>query len=60
MLHNWSVTLRDEHRPRVFENGVVRKIFGAKRHEVTGVWGRLSNEEHSDLYFSTNIIRVME
>jgi hypothetical protein len=41
-LHNWSLTLREEHRPRVFENGVVRKIFGPERDEVTGEWRRLT------------------
>ena len=56
----WSLTLREVHRPRVFENGVVRKIFGPKRDEVTGEWNRLSNEEHNNLYFSPNIIRVIE
>jgi hypothetical protein len=60
MLHNWSLTLREQHRPSVFENGVVRKIFGPKRDEVTGEWSRLSSEEHNDLYFSRNIIRVIE
>jgi hypothetical protein len=41
----WSLTLREEHRLRVFENRVVRKIFGPKRDEVTGEWRRLYNEE---------------
>ena len=59
-MHNWSLTLREEHRPRVFENGVMRKIFGPKRDEVTREWSRISNEEHNDLYFSPNIIQVIE
>jgi len=59
-LHNWSLTLREEHRPRVFENGVMMMIFGPQRDEVTREWSRLSNEEHNDLYFSPNIIRVIE
>jgi hypothetical protein len=46
----WSVTLRDEKRLRVFENRVLRRIFGSKRDEVTGAWRRLHNEELNDLY----------
>jgi hypothetical protein len=45
----WSVTLREEHRLRVFENGVLRRIFGPKRDGVTGEWRRLHNEELNDL-----------
>jgi hypothetical protein len=56
----WSLTLREEHRLRVFENRVLRKIFGPKRDEVTGEWRRLRNEELNDLYSSPNIIRVMK
>jgi hypothetical protein len=41
----WSLTLRDEHRLRVFENRVLRRIFGPKRYEVTGEWRKLHNEE---------------
>jgi hypothetical protein len=37
----WSLTLREEHRQRVFENRVLRRIFGSKRDEVTGVWRKL-------------------
>jgi hypothetical protein len=51
----WSLTLREEHRLRVFENRVLRRIFGPKRDEVTGEWRRLHNEELNDLYSSTNI-----
>jgi hypothetical protein len=54
----WSLTLREEHRLRVSENRVLRKIFGPKRDEVTGEWGRLHNEELNDLYSSPNIIRL--
>jgi hypothetical protein len=43
----WSLTLRDEHRLRVFENRVLRRIFGPKRDEVTGEWRKLHNEEGS-------------
>jgi hypothetical protein len=41
----WSLTLREEHRLRVFENRVLRRIFGPKRDEVTGGWRKLHNEE---------------
>jgi hypothetical protein len=41
----WSLTLREEHRLRVFENRVLRRIFGPKRDEVTGEWRRLHNKE---------------
>jgi hypothetical protein len=47
---SWSLTLTEEHRPRVFENRVLRKIFGPKRDEVTGEWRRLHNEKFNDLY----------
>jgi hypothetical protein len=56
----WSRTLRDEHRLRVFENRVLRRIFGPKRDEVTGKWRKLHNEEINDLYSSPNIIRVIK
>jgi hypothetical protein len=45
---------------RVFENKVLRRIFGPKRDEVTGEWRRLHNEEPYALYFSTNIISVIK
>jgi hypothetical protein len=51
------IVLREEHRLRVFENRVLRRIFGPKRDEVTGEWRRLHNEELNDLYSSPNIIR---
>jgi hypothetical protein len=57
---NWSPTLREEHRLRVFKNRVLRGIFGPKRDEVTGEWRRLHNEELNDLYSSLNIIRVIK
>jgi len=52
--------LREEHRLRVFENRVLRRIFGTKRDEVTGEWRKLHNEELNDLYCSPNIVRVMK
>jgi hypothetical protein len=56
----WSLTLRKEHRLRVFENRVLRKIFGSKRDEVTGEWRKLHNEELRDLYSSPRIIRIIK
>jgi hypothetical protein len=54
------MTLREEHRLRVFENRVLRRIFGPKRDEVMGGWRKLHNEELRDLYFSPSIIRIMK
>jgi GH43 family beta-xylosidase len=51
----WSLTLREEQRLRVFENRVLRRIFGPKRDEATGEWRRLHNEELNDLYWSPNV-----
>ncbi|KAJ4437782.1 hypothetical protein ANN_13720 [Periplaneta americana] len=53
----WTLTLREEKRLRVFENKVLRKIFGAKRDEVTGEWRKLHNAELHALYSSPDIIR---
>jgi hypothetical protein len=57
---SWSLTLREECRLRVFENKVLRRIFGPKRDEVTGEWRRLHNKELFALYSSPNIIRVIK
>jgi hypothetical protein len=57
---SWSFTLREECRLRVFENKVLRRIFGLKRDEVTGEWRRLHNKELYALYSSPNIIRVIK
>jgi hypothetical protein len=56
----WSLTLREEHRLRVFENRVLRRIFGPKRDEVTVEWRKLHNEELHDLYSSPSIIRIIK
>ena len=56
----WSLTLREKRRLRVFENKVVRKVFGPKRDEVTGEWRKLHNEEFNDLYSLPNIVRVVK
>ena len=56
----WSLTLREEHRLRVFENRMVRRIFGRKRDGVTGDGRKLHNEELNDLYCPPNIVRVIK
>jgi hypothetical protein len=56
----WSLTLREEHRLRVFENRVLRRIFGPKRNEVTGGWRKLHNEELHGLYSSPGIVKVIK
>jgi hypothetical protein len=56
----WSLTLKEDYRPRVFENRMLRRIFGPKRDEVTGGWRKLHNEELHDLYSSPSIIRMIK
>jgi len=56
----WSLILREERKLRVFENMVLRSMFGPRREEVTGEWRRLYNEELNDLYSSSNIVRVIK
>jgi hypothetical protein len=56
----WSLTLRKENILRVFENMVLRRIFGQKRDEVMGEWRKLHNEELHDLYSSPSIIRIIK
>jgi hypothetical protein len=60
VCETWSLTLREEHRLRVFENRVFRRIFGPKKDEVTGGWRKLHNEELHGLYSSPSIVRVMK
>jgi len=54
------MTLREERRLRVFENRMLRRIFGPKKDEETGEWGKIHNEELNDLYCSSNIVRVIK
>jgi hypothetical protein len=56
----WSLTFREEHRLRVFENRMLRRIFGPKKDEVTGEWRKLHNEKLRDLYSSPSIIRIIK
>jgi hypothetical protein len=56
----WSLTLRKEHRLRVFENRLLRSLFGLKRDLATGEWRKVHNEELLDLYSSPSIIRIIK
>ena len=56
----WSRTLREERRLEVFENRVLRRIFGPKSEEVTGEWRKLQSGKLKDLYSSSNIFRVIQ
>ena len=56
----WPLILREERRLRVFENRVLRRVFGPKRDEVTREWRKLHNEELRDLYSLPNIVRVVK
>ena len=56
----WSLTLREERRRKVFENRVLRRVFGPKRDEVTWEWWKLHNEELNDLYSLPIIVRVVK
>jgi hypothetical protein len=60
LMYYCSLTLREEHRLRVFENRVLRRIFGPNRDEVTGEWRKLHNEELQDLYSSPSINRIIK
>ena len=57
---SWSLTLREERRLRVFENRVLRRIFGPRGDEVTGEWRKLHIEKLNDLYSSPNIVPVIK
>ena len=56
----WSLTLREEHRLRVFENTVLRRIFGPRRDKVTGEWKKLYNEELNDMQSSPSIVQMIK
>jgi hypothetical protein len=56
----WSLKLREEHRLRVFENRMLRRIFGLKKGEVIKGWRKLHNEELYNLYFSPSIIIMIK
>jgi len=56
----WSLTLKEERRMRVFENRVLKRIFGPKGDEVTREWRKLHNEEINVLYCSPNIVRMIK
>jgi hypothetical protein len=56
----WSLTLRKEHRPRVFQNRALRGIFGPKRDEILGEWRKLHNDELNKFYSTRNIIRMIK
>jgi hypothetical protein len=56
----WSLTVREEHKLRVFENRVLRRIFGPTRDGVTGGWRKLHNEGIHNLYSSPSIIRIIK
>jgi hypothetical protein len=56
----WSLTVREELKLRVFENRVLRRIFGPKRDRVTGGWRKLHNEELHNLHSSAGIIRIIK
>jgi hypothetical protein len=56
----WSLTLREDHILKVFENRVLRRIFGTKRDEVTGNFGKVHNEELHYSYSSSSVIRMVK
>jgi hypothetical protein len=59
VCETWSLILREDCTLRVFNNRMLRRIFGTKRDEVTGEWRRLHSEELYALYYSSNIIQVI-
>jgi hypothetical protein len=60
VCETWSLTAREEHRLKLFENKVLRRIFGPKRDEVIGGWRKLHNEELHNLYSSSDVIRMIK
>jgi hypothetical protein len=58
-LGSWTLALRAEHRLRVFENRVLRKLFEPKMDQLTGGWRKLHNKELHDLYSSPRIITII-
>jgi hypothetical protein len=56
----WSLIFREEHRLRVLENRMLRKVFGPKKDEVTASWRKLHDEELHDFYSSPSIIRIIK
>jgi hypothetical protein len=56
----WSLTLREERGLRMFDNRVLRRIFGPRMDEVTWQWSKLHNGKLNDLYCSPNIVRVIK
>jgi hypothetical protein len=56
----WSLTVGEEHKLRMFENMVMRRIFGPKRDGVLGGWRKLHNEELHNLYSSPSVIRIIK
>jgi hypothetical protein len=59
-FETWSLELREEHKPRVLENSLLRGIFGPKRNDVTGGCRNQHNEELHNLYHSPSIIRIIK
>jgi len=55
----WSLKFRKERRMRLFENRVLRRIFGSKNYEMTGEWRKLHSEELNDFYCSPTVVRVI-
>jgi hypothetical protein len=60
VCETWCLTLREEHRLRVFEDGVLRRIFGPRRDEITGGWRKRHNEELHNFYSSPRLIKLIK